>query len=165
MPPVEHVALLKLAGSGVQDLVAGDGRLDGEPGQCILELVAEAKGTAGLVKGAAPIEAAGEALVQQPAVEHRVDGGFRRAHLDAPQQVIPVALRVLPGGPRGLWLAVTLRQRGGVIRVCPLPDHKIQFVAGVRRQVQVHLQCAADVSAGRHPGLQAHGAQRSRPRQ
>ena len=60
------------------------------------ELVAEAVGATRLVKGRARPDAAGERLVQQPAIEHDVHRAVGRAHLDCAQQRRPTGPRPPP---------------------------------------------------------------------
>ena len=56
----------------------------------VLELVAESVGAARLVEGGARPDAAGERLVEQPAVEQQVHGAVRRRHLDGAEHVVPL---------------------------------------------------------------------------
>ena len=46
MPPMQHVAFLKLAPGGAQDLFARELRLRIDQGRDILQLIAEAEGAA-----------------------------------------------------------------------------------------------------------------------
>ena len=56
----------------------------------VLQLVAEAEGAAGLVEAAARPDAAGERLVEQPAVGQDVERGVGRLHLHRAERVLPV---------------------------------------------------------------------------
>ena len=55
----------------------------------ILELIAEAVGAAALVQRRPAPHPAGEGLVQRPPIEHHVERGLRRPHLDHGQSVGP----------------------------------------------------------------------------
>ena len=89
MPPVLHVAFDELA-RGAQQVLAQRAwvRADGERHD-VLELVAEAVGAARLVEGRARPHAAGERLVEQPAVQHEVHGAVGRLHLDRAERRRP----------------------------------------------------------------------------
>jgi hypothetical protein len=56
----------------------------------VLELVAEAVGAARLVEGRPRPDAAGDRLVEQPAVQHDVHRPVRRADLDGAEHLAPV---------------------------------------------------------------------------
>ena len=74
VPPVLHVALDELARGRAQQVLArrGPGRASDERHR-VLELVAEAEGAARLVVAGAGPHAAGQVLVQEPAVQHHVE--------------------------------------------------------------------------------------------
>ena len=76
VPPLQHVAREELLAGVEQDLAAGEVGPDGEQGQHVLELVAEAEGAAALVRAAAAPEAGGEQLVGQPVVDQPVERGL-----------------------------------------------------------------------------------------
>ena len=100
VPPVLHVALDELPAGGAQDVLARERRLGVDERHHVLQLIAEAVRAAALVERRPGPDAAGERLVQRPAIEHRVEAGLRRAHGDTES-------RSLPGGdgrgrvPRG----------------------------------------------------------------
>ena len=77
-----HVALGKLARGGAQYLFAQQRGPRQPQRHRILELVAEAVGTACLVESRARPGAAGQRLVQQPVVHHEIEGAIRRLHLE-----------------------------------------------------------------------------------
>ena len=60
--------------------------------QRVLQLVAEAEGAARLVEGRARTDAAGEALVGQPVVDHRVERLVRRLDLQRVEEAAPFLL-------------------------------------------------------------------------
>ena len=90
MPPVQHVALRELVGRAEQQVLAGERRLGMHGGHGVLQLVAKAKGAAGLVVAAARDIAAGQGLVQQPAIGQRIDAGVGRLHPHRAERVQPV---------------------------------------------------------------------------
>ena len=71
-PPVLHVALGELTSGCAQEVFARQIRPGGRERHAILQLVAKAIGSAGLIEGRAGPNAAGESLVEQPAIEHEV---------------------------------------------------------------------------------------------
>ncbi len=100
-PPVLDVAFDELPRRRPQQVLAGQRRARGGERHAVLQLVAEAVGAARLVEGGAGPDAAGERLVEQPAVQHDVHRPVGRLHLDRPEDVVPVL-----GRPR------TARRRG-----------------------------------------------------
>ena len=68
MPPMLDVAFFELAGRAEQQVLAHQVGLGVDEGHDVLQLIAEAEGAAGLVEAAARPDAAGEGLIQQPAV-------------------------------------------------------------------------------------------------
>ena len=59
----------------------------------ILQLIAKAVGAAGLIEGRARPNAAGERLVEQPAIEHEVHRAVGRLDLDCAQNLAPMVAR------------------------------------------------------------------------
>ena len=59
-------------------------------GHAVLQLVAEAVGAACLIEAGPRPDAAGQRLVEQPAVQHDVHGPVRRADLHRASSVAPV---------------------------------------------------------------------------
>ena len=78
---MQGVAFLKLALGGIEDLATGDARIDRKHSQHVLQLVAESERPAGLVESRPAPDAAGETLVEHPAVEDQVGSQFGRVHL------------------------------------------------------------------------------------
>ena len=77
VPPVLHVAFLELPRRRPQDLRPRLLRGAVDQGHHVLELVAEAVGPARLVERRPAPDPAGQHLVEQPAVEHQVQGRRR----------------------------------------------------------------------------------------
>ena len=92
---------------GVEDLVAGQRGIVQQQRQRVLQLVAEAEGAARLVEGRARTDAAGQALVGQPVIDHRVEGRVRRLDLQRVEEAAPARLGF--GQP-----LVEIAARGGV---------------------------------------------------
>ena len=63
MPPMLDVAFAKLMRGGAEKMLAGQGRLGVDQRHHILQLIAEAVGTAGLIKAGAPPEPAAKGLI------------------------------------------------------------------------------------------------------
>jgi hypothetical protein len=92
VPPVLDIALDELAARGPNEMLAGDVA----PGDCqghhVLELIAKAVGTPGLIESGAGPDAAAERLIEEPAVQHDVHGAVGSADLDGPEHVVPLGL-------------------------------------------------------------------------
>ncbi len=89
-----NVALEKLPACGPQQMLPGYAGERGRQRHAILKLVAEAKRAARLVERGAGPHAAGESLVQEPAVNHDVHRSVGRANLDGTEDVIPVTVHL-----------------------------------------------------------------------
>ena len=70
MPPMLHVAFAELMRRGAQQMLARQRRFGMHQRHHILQLVAEAKCAAGLIKASAAPETAAQGLIQEPAVGH-----------------------------------------------------------------------------------------------
>ena len=95
MPPVLHVPFAKLAGGGAQQVLAEQLRLGMHQGHRVLQLVAEAECAARLIKSGAGPHAAGQRLIDEPAVGQKIDrrvGRFDIDHAQRPAPVVPHAL-------------------------------------------------------------------------
>ena len=88
-PPVLHVALGELSGGRAQQVFARQVGPDSGERHAILQLVTKAIGSAGLIEGRAGPNAAGERLVEQPAIEHEVHRAVGSLDLDCAQSLIP----------------------------------------------------------------------------
>src|SRR6516225_2305842 len=89
MPPMLHVALLKLTRRGEQDLFARFARCAVDDGHRVLELVAKTKCSTRLVKRRPAPHPTGKNLVYQPAVHHQIHGWVRGSDLDRLEDAIP----------------------------------------------------------------------------
>ena len=163
MPPVLHVAFDELAARAQQQVLAQQRRLRVHQRHRVLQLVAEAEGAARLVVAAARPHAAGERLVQQPAVGQHVERRVGRAHLHRAERVAPVlrAPRRAPRAPR--------RRRGsaapaGRPRRCCGPCRGGRRSRATRPGVQLdrHLDRGARIERRADPARQARAAERRR---
>src|SRR4051794_19747334 len=93
---MQHVTSLELVTRSVEYLGARQFWSGMQQGHHILELVAEPKGPAGLIERRTSPNAAGQCLVEQPAVEHQIHAALRCLNRNCPQDIIPLALDGLP---------------------------------------------------------------------
>ena len=110
-PPMLHVALDELPGRGAQQMRARQCRLRGGKRHAVLQLVAEAVGAARLVERRARPDAAGQRLIQQPAVQHDVHRPVRRLHLHRAERIVPVTARPRQARRRDRLCAIARDQR------------------------------------------------------
>ena len=93
MPPVLHVALHELPAAAARRRCSrASPRVRDGQGHDVLELVAKPVGAPRLIEGGSGPDAAGERLVEKPAVEHDVHGAVRRLDLDRADDVVPPSL-------------------------------------------------------------------------
>ena len=90
MPPVLHVPLAELAARGTEQMFAQQARLGMHEGHRILQLIAKAERAAGLVEPRSRPHAAGERLVNEPAVGQEVHGRVGRFDVDRAERAAPV---------------------------------------------------------------------------
>ena len=102
-----NIALDELATRGAQQLRSRQIGSRGQQRRDILQLVAKAVGAARLVEGRSRPDAAGQRLIEQPAVEHDVERAIGRPHLNHAQHRLPVALHIIEHGVE-IGNAVTL---------------------------------------------------------
>ncbi len=109
-PPMLDIAFGKLPGRRAQQVLAR-GRRPGEGERHgVLQLIAKAIGAARLVEGRARPDAAGQRLVQQPAVKHDVHRPVRRPDLHGAKQASPVPRHGIEHGVE-IGRAITGNQR------------------------------------------------------
>src|SRR6266496_5155283 len=90
MPPMLHVAFFELVAAGEKDLFAGDGRAAIDERHHVLQLIAEAKCSSGLMEGRTRPDAARQSLIKQPAVQHCVHCRIRSLYFNRAEKIIPV---------------------------------------------------------------------------
>ena len=118
-PPVLHVALGELPGCRAQQVFARQIGPGGGERHAVLQLVTKAVGAAGLIEGRARPNPAGERLVEQPAIEHKIHRTVGSLDLDRAQGLIPVARDVRfqgveIGGAKGLDCGAGVLARRGL---------------------------------------------------
>ncbi|MNN76619.1 hypothetical protein D3C81_1930170 [compost metagenome] len=83
VPPVLHVAFGILMGRTQQQVTTHAGGIGMDHRHAVLQLIAKADRSAGLVVATAGLEATGDHLVHQPAIDHDIDarvGGLDLNH-------------------------------------------------------------------------------------
>ena len=159
-PPVLHIAFGKLPSCGAQQMLARHrGPAEGQR-HAILQLVAKSVGPAGLIEPGPRPDAAGQRLVQQPAVQHHIHRPVGRADLHRAQEVRPVPGDI--GHERVDVGAADLgNQRAGRLGAVRLPDLEHQVHRGTGGQDDLPLQRRAGVkprpAAARQRAAQAIG--------
>ena len=94
VPPVHHVAILKLVRRAEQNVLPGQFRLVQHGDQHILQLVAEPIGPARLIQPRPPPNASRERLIGQKPREHGVEGFVRRDDFQPRKPLLPGAANV-----------------------------------------------------------------------
>src|SRR5579859_6981646 len=148
-PPMLDVALDELAGSRAQQVLACHGGLHGGQRHAVLQLVAKTIGTARLIEARACPDAAGQRLIEQPAVQHGVHRTIGRLHLDRAQHSVPVPADLRQNLVQ-IDLAVLRYERARILRTASLAKEKYDLEAGVWRQHGRSSQCSARIEAGAH---------------
>ncbi len=86
---MEDIAFLELARGSIENMAAGDSRVNGKQGQDILELITEAEGAAGLIEACTAPYTAGKCLIEQPAIQDQVSSRIGGGNLYGAEQVVP----------------------------------------------------------------------------
>ena len=159
---MHHIAFLELVLGSVENLAAGNGRVDGQQGQYILKLIAEAKRSAGLVEACTAPDAAGKRLVKHPAVEDQVSSRFRGMHLDSVKQVIPEHVGAFVGFTYIGGIMVFPGQCKGMFFIISLAKDKIDLFSRTGKQVEVDLQDGTGILARGDAGFQPQAVQSGR---
>src|SRR6202034_4867113 len=89
-PPMLDVALSELSSGGAQQMLTRQGGPAKSERHAILKLVAESVGTARLIKGRSCPHAAGERLIEHPAIEDDVQGAVGRLDLNHSEHIVPL---------------------------------------------------------------------------
>ncbi len=158
MPPVQHVARLKLVPGRAEDVPPRQAGPGVQERHHILELIPEAVGAAGLVEGAAPPDAGGERLIEQPG-EDEVHGRLGGLHFQRSQEFLPEARHLLLHLYDGILLAEALHQRQALLAISPLPQEEGDLLHTVGLKIHVHLEGSAGVDAGGHAPRKADAMQ------
>ncbi len=146
MPPVLDVAFDELMRCRAEEVLAGELALRDDQRDHVLELIAESVRATGLVERGSRPQAAGQRLIDEPAVQHDVQRAIRGLHLDGRLDVVPRPL--------------DLAQEGAVIGATPTPheverrlaalglaEHDHDLSAFPRRQLEARLQRGTRIHA------------------
>src|SRR4051812_18356724 len=113
----------------------------------VLQLIAKSIGAAGLIESRARPYAAGDRLIEQPAVQHDVHRAVRRLDLNGPKNVVPVS--------RDLFLddtqvcgAIARNQTLGVIGARGLAEKAYDLNDLVGREFKCRPHGAAGIETG-----------------
>ena len=93
-PPMLDVAFRELARRRIDDLFPGDRRVVQHKRQRILQLVTEPERAARLVEGGPRPDPAGKALIGEPDIDHGIEGGIGRLHLQRVPEFLPARPRL-----------------------------------------------------------------------
>ena len=85
-----HIPLAELPAAGAQQMLTRQVRSRDGKRHAVLELIAKAVCAAGLIESGSRPDAAGECLIQHPAIEDDVQGPVRRFHLDRAENLLPM---------------------------------------------------------------------------
>ena len=144
------VALDELPAGGPQEMLADERRPGDRHRHPVLELVAESIGAARLVEGRARHDAAGERLIEQPAVQHHIHGGVGRLDLDGAEDVIPFLDHLFQGRVE-IGAPVAHDQGDGLGPGRRLAEKEDDLRRGVGRQIDLGLQHGAGIQARAGP--------------
>ena len=131
----------------------------------VLQLIAEAEGAAGLVVAAACPEAAGQRLVEEPAIGQHVQGRIRRLDLHGAEGALPVLPHALERGARCAGLPQSLREFARAFDILPGAEAEDDLVLLPVRQVKGHLDRAARIERRPEPARKPRAGHRCRTRE
>ena len=127
-PPMLDVALGELAAGRADQMFSRQQGADRGQRHAVLQLVAESVGAAGLIEAGPRPEAAGERLIEQPAVQHDVHRAVGGLHLNGPEDVLPMAAHLVQHGVEILLPVLSIQRTRLCLAVCREED---DFYAGV----------------------------------
>ena len=90
-----HIPFLILTGAADGDLSLGDGRVDEDEVDCILQLISETKGASTLVETAAGEQTASDGLIDNPTAHSVICCRIRSVGAQAHSGVLPLGLGLL----------------------------------------------------------------------
>ena len=114
--------------------------------QDVLKLIAEPVGPSGLVEGGPGPDAAGQSLIEKPAVEEEVHRGIGCLDLDRAQHLIPVFLD-LTERRLATERAVALDQGSSLLGIAALAQQKEHLRAFAGPELHVRPESGAGVQA------------------
>src|SRR4030095_897303 len=114
--------------------------------QNVLQLVPEAVRTSGLIERRARPDAAGEGLIEKPAVEEEVQSGIGRLDLDRAEHLVPMFLDLAENGVAARR-AIASDQGSRLLLPVPLsqPEHHLR--AFPRLELEIRPESGAGVHA------------------
>ena len=86
-----HISLAELPSTGTQQMFTRQVRSDDRERHAVLKLIAKAVCAAGLIESTARPDAAGKCLIEQPAIEHDIQGAVWSFHLNRAENDLPSA--------------------------------------------------------------------------
>ena len=146
-PPVLNVAFDELPCRCAQQVLARHLRSGGGERHAVLKLIAEAVGAARLIEGRAGPDAAGERLIEQPAVQHDVHRPIGRLHLDRAEDIVPVPADLGQNGVE-IGRAIARDQAPRVFRARGLAEKEDDLDGAVRWKLDGGPQRAAGIKPG-----------------
>ena len=142
-----NVAFDELPSGGAQEMAASLLRVCECQRRAILKLVAEAVGAACLIEGGARHDAAGQRLIEQPAVQQDVHGAIRRLDLDRAEQCPPVLRHLVQNGVE-IGRPVAADEGRGFFGCAALSEEPDDFGRFSRGKVHDALQGGTGVEPG-----------------
>ena len=142
-----HVTLHELAAGAQQDLRAQHLRRGPAQRQRVLKLVTKPRGATSLIKARLGPQAARHGLIEQPAVDERVEQRVGRLHLRGLQQIDPLRLRLLQT-QRGRHAHRLCGQLAGGLGSAGIAHQKHPFQRGACRHADASRHRRARVQAG-----------------
>ena len=157
---MQDIPLLELVRGAGQDVGPDPGGIDEQQGKHVLKLIAKAESTAGLVKTRARQDARRQRLINQPAIDHQIEGAIRCLHADAREQIVPFPCQCGFGLRSGRGYFPLPGQRHGLFVTRGITEEECDFVACAGSKVDMDLIGAAGVGPGDLPVAQPPPAQR-----
>lgn len=96
-PPMLHIPFGELPRGGPQDVLTRHLRQASGHGHNILQLISKTVRATGLIKSRTRQYAAGDGLIEQPAIQHDVSGAVGRRHLNLAEHTVPMVFYLLQG--------------------------------------------------------------------
>ena len=144
------IAFDELPGRGAQEMLARQRRSRQGERHSVLELIAETVSAARLIERRSRPHAAGERLIEHPAIQHDVHGTVRRFHLNRAEHIVPkpddlAQDRIEIGRP------VASDQGLRIGRCRRLAEEENDFHCAAHLELERGLQSAAGIEAGTNP--------------
>ncbi len=137
------------------DLLARLLRGAGQQRRDVLELVAESEPAARLVEAGPPPHPARQRLIEEPAIDHQVEGQVGRPDLDCAEQPVPRPGALAQRRLRSFRLSVKADQTGRGLPAVGLAEQENNVARLSRRQIDGGLEGRARVEGGAAPAGEA----------